>query len=70
MMGKVERARRAAERAEARLVSLTARDQWDPGRPAPRRAGSRDRLRQAREDFRAAWGAYVDVRDAVCKPEA
>lgn len=75
MIGEVETARRAAERAEARLVRLTARDQWDPARTGPgsggpRRMGSRDRLRRAREDFRAAWSAYVDARDAVAEPGA
>ncbi|TPE53524.1 hypothetical protein [Amaricoccus solimangrovi] len=72
MAGDVETARRAAERAEARLARLTgpARRHCEirSGHP-PRAAPPIDRrLARAREAFRAAWGAYVAARDAEAEP--
>ena len=67
MSADIERVRRAAERAEGRLARLAG------PRPAceirgghrPRAAPPLEhRLAHAREDFRAAWGAYVAARDA------
>ncbi len=67
MIADIEAIRHAAEQAEARLARLSG------ARPACEiRTGHRPRaappldggLARAREDFRAAWGAYVAARDA------